>query len=499
LRVESLESRVESQSAEQVPRLNGGGARQRIGSQRSTLNAQPFRGLTLVELLIVIIILSTLVSAAIPILAPTNDDRRLREATRGANSFISAAQMRAIQLQRPFGVAIKRLSQDTNTSGDPDEAHDDNAVSVEMFYVEQPAPYRGYDRTSGALVARHTVPAATGEVLIRFVLRGTDTPNDGLPTGWDADLFPPGVIRPGDVIEIDGTRYELLAPHTAAANVVVNTESGFYQAPASGVVTIEGRPTNDTGQMLNVDYDAYGRKLRDPLVSGPATRDAPYWTNAAPYKILRQPMPTSDEPFQFPEGTAIDLRASGLTIEFRNNTATNFFYDPEVLPPNNEDRVDNGEPVTVMFTPEGSVERLRLNAKNVADTSVATPAPDEIFDERPTSNIYLLVGRRENAPPPVLEDDASLDVGDWGALTTEQQRQDAKETVNWLRGESRWIVIGSQSGRVATVENAFVDPARFFVSGPPIDYGSEPKDARRARQIDAAREFAREMVQAGGR
>ena len=27
-------------------------------------------------------------------------------------------------------------------------------------------------------------------------------------------------------------------------------------------------------------------------------------------------------------------------------------------------------------------------------------------------------------------------------------------TINWLSGTSRWIVIGSQSGRVATIENA---------------------------------------------
>ena len=101
-----------------------------------------------------IIILTTLVSAAIPLLAPTNDDRRLREASRGVNSFIAAAQMKAIQLQRPFGVALKRLSQDTNS--DPTVRHEDNAVSIELYYVEQPAPYRGFDRSSSAMVARYS-------------------------------------------------------------------------------------------------------------------------------------------------------------------------------------------------------------------------------------------------------------------------------------------------------------------------------------------------------
>ena len=65
--------------------------------------------MTLIELLVVIIILTTIVAAAIPIMSPANDDRRLREATRGLNTFITGAQARAIALSRPFGIALKRL------------------------------------------------------------------------------------------------------------------------------------------------------------------------------------------------------------------------------------------------------------------------------------------------------------------------------------------------------------------------------------------------------
>ena len=80
------------------------------------------------------------------------------------------------------------------------------------------------------------------------------------------------------------------------------------------------------------------------------------------------------------------------------------------------------------------------------------------FDESVTDNLFLLVGRRENAPPPAVGNDPTLDSR---KLTgkTEQQMQEMKEAVNWLRGESRWIVIGSQSGRVVTTENAFVESA----------------------------------------
>src|SRR5262245_6267781 len=68
-------------------------------------------GMTLIELLVVIIILTTVVAAAIPLMSPTNDDRRLREATRGLNTFILGAQTRALASRRPFGIALKRLSE----------------------------------------------------------------------------------------------------------------------------------------------------------------------------------------------------------------------------------------------------------------------------------------------------------------------------------------------------------------------------------------------------
>jgi type II secretory pathway pseudopilin PulG len=426
--------------------------------------------------LIVIIILTTLVSAAIPILAPTNDDRRLREASRGANSFISAAQMKAVQLQRPFGVALKRLSQDTNTGTDP--IHEDNAVCVELYYVEQPAPYRGFDRTSSAMVARH--PNRSGWVLIQFVTRGTSEPNDDLPIGWDTDLFPPGVIRPSDVIEIDGTRYELIwqdDPATGWARVQRNNQTGFYQSTTGTVVRIEARPLNDTGQMLNVDFDDDGRRLRDPITTGSSQRDAPFWTNPASYKILRQPMPTSAEPFQMPEGTAIDLRASGIGRD-------DFFYAPGVH--------DNAEGILIMFAPEGRVSRVTYS---LLPFDMIEPDVTR-FDETVVDNLFLLVGRRENAPPPGRLDDPTLRMSDVNGKT-EQQLQEMKEAVNWLRGESRWIVIGSQSGRVVTTENAFVNPQAIIIKhAPPLQQSSEEL---RNEQIVASREFAREMTQVGGR
>jgi type II secretory pathway pseudopilin PulG len=440
---------------------------------RSSLLA-PRSALTLIELLVVIIILTTLVSAAIPIMAPTNDDRRLREASRGVNAFIAAAQMKAVQQQRPFGVAIKRLSKDTNTNIVTSDLHEDNAVAIELFYVEQPAPYRGFDRTSAAMVARHTVASLSGRVLIQFVTRGLADTDDDLPVGWDVDLFPPGVIRPNDVIEIDGTQYQLLGERSLASRVAID-ENGFFR-PTGGITRIDARPINDTGQMINPEFDGNGNRMRDQLV---ATPNAPYWTSPASYQILRQPMPTSNEPFQMPDGTAIDLRASGVGRD-------DFFYVPGVR--------DNSQGILIMFAPEGRVSRVSFSTlpTDLLEGSVVTT-----FDRPVTDNIFLLVGRRENAPPPAVGNDPTLMPI---SNKTEEQIQELKEPFNWLRGESRWIVIGSQSGRVVTTENAFVNPQAVInkFSLAPTNFSQKSENMRNG-QILTAREFAREMVQVGGR
>ena len=88
------------------------------------------------------------------------------------NAYITGAQTKAVELRRPYGVALKKLSQDTESAAD-------NAVCIELQYVEQPPPYVGFDENSAARVALYT-PASNSLyeglrplVLIQFVTRGS--------------------------------------------------------------------------------------------------------------------------------------------------------------------------------------------------------------------------------------------------------------------------------------------------------------------------------------
>ncbi len=65
--------------------------------------------------------------------------------------------------------------------------------------------------------------------------------------------------------------------------------------------------------------------------------------------------------------------------------------------------------------------------------------------------------------------------------------------MNWLGGYSRWVAIGSQSGRIATIENSYFDLAGFFDQYTSSPYNLSPNSEElHNQQIVSAREFTRD-------
>ncbi|WP_442482442.1 pilus assembly FimT family protein [Aeoliella sp. SH292] len=418
------------------------------------------RGMTLIELLIVIVILATLTAAALPLLTPSTMERRLREASRGLNMYIAQAQAKAVSTQRPYGVALKRLSAETGNAGDA-------GVCLEVISVEQPVPYAGFDENSRVRVAINSSTfgtyAAYQTVRIEFVARDSTAANSSvLPPGWRADLLPNLLLREGDVVEVMGTRYQLSGEagrvDAATGYLIGNTGS------PTNIVQLIGIPLNSTGQALKPVYANDGTRLTPALLQ--MGNAAPYWTEPAPYKIYRQPVPASGDPYQMPEGSAIDLEVSGIMGELPFQAGANVI-----------------SPVYIMFSPEGSIERVQysrvLNAENLSLGVDNTPVT-------PSSSVSLLVGRRELIPA-----DQTLNLE--GGSETENELEKAK--LNHLNLESRWVSIGASTGAVVTTENARV---RLPVTTVNFDGNGDTEMNRRRTQITAAQEFARGMRRIGG-
>ena len=87
-------------------------------------------GVTLVELLIVILVMLMITAVTVPAIRPALEGRKTREAARIVEVFLNGARNRAIESGHPVGVLIE-----------PDEFEPSQCIA--LSYVEQPDPYAG--------------------------------------------------------------------------------------------------------------------------------------------------------------------------------------------------------------------------------------------------------------------------------------------------------------------------------------------------------------------
>lgn len=485
----------------------------------------PRVGLTLVELLVVIVILTTLVTTAIPVLSPGGDDRKIREASRQINAYLSGAQSRAIRTGRPYGVALERLSSVTGNV-------EDNGSAATLRYVEVPAPYSGFDESSLARIAWNPELQVMQLQLVRYGRANTPAV-DTLPFGYDADLIPPKFLRDGDRIETAGHSFYLRSPVPVTGgrgnDAALDTEGVFFESSNNArplVFLLESVEGGDQGVVYHTVNNSQGASFAynpaAPTVSSNTTgaSDTFFWSSPAPYKIFRQPAPATGAPLQLPAGIAIDLRASGFSNGVALHLPSDAFHDDSNYP----DGQVFSDPVLLMYSPEGTI----------ASATFRQYTPQEILNDVPdttnptskrtlvTSSLSLLIGRTELIPAEPTDNAVARWSGDplnskeldepinlatdLNGLADDEQFE-LRNKYNWLNLESRWIILGAQSGSVSTVENAFVNPTadedgdgtpdvdRF---GPMNDFQSDG-DILMLDQLVAARGNAPSRIVQGGR
>ena len=195
-----------------------------------------------------------LATYALPKLGPMSKGRKIREASRSVNVFLSRARSRAIETGRPCGVVFQRVSADTS---DPLS----NAVSM-LYQAEVPPPYAG-DTMNSQIILYVPPDPEPGEVVRGHVL----------------NTFNSRLIRIGDIIQLNGQGpwYEIIGPDI--------NDDGILD----GIII-----------RLTVDIK-YRRSL--PWSTN--------WSAPVSFKILRQPVRTIAQPLTLPVGTTVDLGCSG--------------------------------------------------------------------------------------------------------------------------------------------------------------------------------------------
>ena len=407
----------------------------RLGSTRARCNSAILKlesnyrfGMTLIELLIVIVILTTLVVAVVPILSPNNDARKIREASRGLHTYITLAQAKAARSGRPVGIAFR-------------ESSSDSGVAIEVFQLEVPKGFAGFSEDS-----RCTIDSGIGQYGsagnggVRFIDQYDGAQLSGMrfitADGME-DPFPPRMFRIGDMVDVEGNQFLIVDDGDDASqpNRIDDSVDAAYEYLLPDTTATPTQTVciwvNNTGQLIS---------------SGLKT-----------YRIFRQPVNSSESPFQLPAGVAIDMQ--GSVIE---GGVTTSFPVPNSLATTGSDTVG------IMFSPTGAVSDVFFNGSTI--TNVA--------------KLMLLLGRVENG---------GLQTTSEYTLTglTNDQLEERQEKINWLNLDSRWLAIAARSGRVVVSENAFVTEAMITTAGGNPDSSED--------QIEAAHEFIHSMKRGGGR
>ena len=221
------------------------------------------------EVLIVVLIVSVVTIATIPLLKPAMDNRRIREAARIVTSQFASAQAEAISSGHSVGVWMEKIPLGGASGSVEGEA------SMDLYLCESPQPYSGDSESSTVIVSVTGIPLA-GSV--------TMSSND---TAWI------GLLRPGDLVRFNhsGPYYALNGP---------TATDGTLQQSAPTVFSI--MPINRD------DFDSSNNPAFRNLP--PAAQSAGGWTTT--FQIIRQPVKSASTPVQLPSSAVVDLFYSGM-------------------------------------------------------------------------------------------------------------------------------------------------------------------------------------------
>ncbi len=214
------------------------------------------RGMTLVELLVVVTILIVLMGVALPLMRPALEENRIREASRQLNALVQTAKMKAAETGRDYGLWIERSTVESNSA-------------FEVYLAEVPRPYAG-----------DLVGARVG--LVDAVLANGTAGQDGVVDRLEFLLSDTAsmlqLVQAGDRIQLDykGPLYRI---QTSPAPVPASNPARLF--------VLFSR--TDPGDPM-------------PLPVG----------GDVPFQITRLPVKVATRPLQFSGGVILDLQHSGM-------------------------------------------------------------------------------------------------------------------------------------------------------------------------------------------
>ena len=239
-------------------------------SNPQSLIPNPRRAFTLIEMLIVISIMLIMVAAAATLMQPAGESRRIREAARAINVYLSTARNRAMETGRPCGVTFRNFP----PAGSP-------GFALNADQCEVPPCYCGDTDASAATVQWSSAGGTLTATLI-------------------SDILTTGMVRNGDLIQFNcqGPMYKIVAPDDGNGNITT--------AAVGGTLTLAVADPN-----------------QNPLTPWTTTASQP-----VSYRIFRSPIKGGATPLQLPAAAVVDLEASGYGSDYVGHQDLKVVFSP---------------------------------------------------------------------------------------------------------------------------------------------------------------------------
>lgn len=450
------------------------------------------RGVTLIELLIVVGVLTILATVSLQSVKGLLKDQKVTQATRLTQQYIESAKIRAITTGRPVAVFLERVSLDGDQAGGVVVSQPQNYTATRLSMGEVFPPYTG--DAVGATGTLWDVQFGLGSPDVRINDGYADQiriPVTDVVSGFGTPGAPGGFVSVGDLIEFPGTnrffsieQWEFVQNSVTGLTEVAIT---FFNPPASYNLNLTTNGFAPPGTYfpawateapaLPLDVNSFATGC---LLSGGASPqqtlaiDTPGESRRSTFRIYRRPKKSLVGAITMPRGTGVDLFHSGTGETGSANDGGPFAFIPPAgrsgIAPNDQITNlsrDSYSRVAIVFDRTGKASGIFRAEKLTGLDSSGTPASREIFDGLTLdSKLYLLIGRTDQV---------------FSGPNYVRPAPSDKETPlsNLLDPANSWVVINPLTGSVDSAPVSAVEDPVLASALANSDFGSVV-DASRA-------------------
>lgn len=387
------------------------------------------RGMTLVELLVVVGVVSAIAAVMLPGIKSVLTDRKSSQAAIMVKNYLEAARARAIGRNRPVAVVFERLSSRA-TVGPNGNYISETALGGP--YATPDANFVPYNACIRMSLAEEPLPVSEAMLPSQVIFR-VRMPNDGL-----SPSIPTNAPYIGEDALVDGHQgmvaeariFEVIAPGvnlawlvgeylTNGSQISFGNSARRFSIVSPRTPTVHGNAGGGRiwfSVMNERLYDGHTERAKEPYV------DLKPGMTFDQFKIYQRPKPVFSQVVQLPRGMCVDLSLSGFGKQMpgQSNMSSEkqTVFDPSgVAMPGFDyrlrfasDWIGNEStplepwqlrPVYIVFSPEGQLSHVWANDRRTAGDNNYQGSLTRIDA---THDIFLHVGKIDRLTMPLDPD-----------------------------------------------------------------------------------------------